>query len=265
MKWLMMVWMCVMSSVAPAQWKDPKWLAGAEGLGQSDGNIWSAAAYPASLTRRVGSSLGVYGEKRFLTDLLFFDLAYAGKLGELPFLVQAQREGNAFFSGNQVALGAAKSVHERWDIGIRLGYHATMARGYATTGSVAAGLGSLFKCNEQLTIGFQADGINHFFSPESSLGYRVRAGAGYRVSEIFTLTVEGLKEQSDPVAMMVAMHYRFLEQAWARMGYISKHNSFVCSMGFVYKGVETELSSTYHLSLGLSAGLSLMYRFNQDQ
>lgn len=265
MKWLMVLWMGVISSVAPAQWKDPKWLAGAEGLGQTDGNIWSAAAYPASLTARAGPAIGVYGEKRFLTDLMFFDLAYAGKLRELPFLVQAQREGNAFFSGNHMAFGIAKSVHERWDIGIRLGYYATTARGYATTGSVTAGLGSLFKCNEQLTIGFQADGINHFFSPESILGYRMRAGAGYRVSEIFSLTVEVLKEQNDPVAMLVAMHYRFLEQAWARMGYMSKHNSFVCSAGFVYKGVETELFSTYHLSLGLSAGLSLMYRFKHDQ
>jgi hypothetical protein len=265
MKLLMMMGMVMMGAGCSAQLSDPKWIAGGEGLGRRDGTIWGAGAYPASLPFREGPAAGVFGEKRFLTDMMFFDLAFSGKLGDLPFLMQVQREGNPTVSGNKFSLAFARSVHEQLDVGIRLGYNVSMANGYPATGFITAGIGSMFRCNEQLTIGFQADGINHFFSPELNRGYRFRAGAGYKLSPLFLLSVELLKEHHYPVATMMAIHYRFLDQAWTRMGYISRHNSFVCSAGFIHRGFETELFSTYHLSLGLSAGVSLMYRFKQDK
>jgi hypothetical protein len=262
MKWVILVLMWTMGLWAQAQLSEPKWLAGADGLGSKECGLWGVAAYPASLPGLTRSTIGVYGEKRFLTDLLLFDLAYAGKFGTLPFLVQAQREGNASLSRNQIGLAVGRKVDKRLDLGIRLGYHAAMAAGYPSVGQASAGIGCLFRCNDMLVIGFQADGVNRFFSPGvAGRAYKVRAGAGFALSSLFSFSVEALKEQDASLAVLLGIHYRFLEQASARIGYAGLHNSFVCSGGFVYKGMETELFTTYHLSLGLSAGVSLVYRF----
>lgn len=258
--WLL-VMLCLMAAVVCAQGVGTSLIAGSEGLGNRAGSIWGVSAYPAGLPDGAVSGLGCFGEKRFLTDLFLMEFAVAGKLGDLPYLVQAMRMGNGVLDANGLALSAGKKVHERLNLGVRMGYRYSRARGYKTEHAFSIGFGSLFKCSEQLTVGFQADGVNDFFSRESKYSYAVRAGIGYRASSFLLLTAEVVSEPFFPAALFVALHYRFGEQAWARAGYFTQMRSFLCSAGFEVSGMGVEMFSTYHLALGMSAGLSLVYRF----
>jgi hypothetical protein len=84
---------------------------------------------------------------------------------------------------------------------------------------------------------------------------------GYQASAFLLLTAEVVREPFFPAALFFALHYRFGERVWARAGYCTQQGSFLCSAGFEVKGMEVEMCSTYHLALGMSAGLSLLYRF----
>ncbi len=234
-------------------------LAGADGLGRKGSSLWGSTAYPASLSGK--SMLGSGGEKRFLSDLILLELALSGTVAKTPFLLRIGREGNSYLSRNRVQLALAQQIHERLSISARVGYRALIARSYPSRHHVDVGLGAVFHCSDGLNLGFQADGINSFFVKEAGREYKIRAGAGIKLSDMVLLTVEGIKEQQRAIGLLFAIHYHFYEQAFTRIGYSSQLNSFLFSMGYSYKGLDTEITSTYHLGMGLSAGVLLIYHF----
>jgi hypothetical protein len=258
---LMGMWMV---STAKAQWGHSNMLAGAAGLSGYKDIFWGISAYPAAMQK--GSlGIGFFGEKKYMTDLAYFDLALAGDISGQPFQVRLTREGNTYYSTTAASLAISKKLSDQITIALKPGYALTNVKGYASRGQPLAGIGALFRINGKLKWGLQADGINSFFFPAGEGHFVVRTGLGYMVSELAFLSIEVVKERGYPVYSMAGIQYFFLEQMHAKFGYAFQLSTASLALGYRFAGMDMGLSALYHLSLGASAGISITWQFKKSE
>jgi hypothetical protein len=256
---LMWIWMV---PTANAQWTHSNMLSGVAGLGMERSGFWGGLAYPAIMDKGAVTA-GFFGEKRFMTDLAYYDLGFLGDMGGQPFQVRLARDGNASLSVNSVSAALSREINEELSIAVRLGYVFSLAKGYGSKGHPVAGFGAAFRISSRLRWGLQADGVNDFFASNGGAGYVVRMGLGYKVSDLTSLSMEVIKDKGEPVYTTAVMSYAFGDQLHARIGYAFQLATFSCALGFRYAGMDMELFSAYHLSLGPGVGLSLSYHFKR--
>jgi len=245
---------------AVAQINAANFLAAADGLAKTGSSAWGIVAYPAAMAGQLnGAMLSVYGEKRFLTDLSVFHLACSGELAGRNWLAEIRHEGTSFFASDAISIATAQPVSGRMDLSLQLGYLSQRIQGYGSTGQVAAGLGAVFRCTDKLTWGVHMQAEQ---ATEAQAGtYRIRTGMGYSVSPLAMLTIEAVAEPGTRPDIISSFHYFFRPGLVSRFGYASSLSTFSFSQGFGIKGLDLEISGSYHLALGLSAGLSLNWKF----
>ncbi len=226
--------------------------------------FWGISAYPAAM-RGSAPGIGFFGEKRYMTDLSYFDLAFAGDISGQPFLIRLIREGNTNFSTTAGSLALSKKISEQISIALKPGYAFSMAKGYGNKGQPTAGIGVLFRLNSRLKWGLQADGVSVFFAKGPGEHFIVRTGMGYMVSDLAFLSFEIVKEQGHPVYSIAGMHYVFLEQMHAIFGYSFQLSTASFNLGYRYAGIDLGISAVYHLSLGASAGISIGFQFKSSE
>jgi hypothetical protein len=256
---LMWIWMI---PTTHAQWAHSNMLSGVAGLGMERSGFWGGLAYPATMEKGAASA-GFFGEKRFMTDLAYYDLGYLGDIGGQPFQIRLTRDGNASLSATSASAALIRKINEELSIAVRLGYVFSLARGYGSKGYPVAGFGALFRISSRLKWALQADGVNDFFASNAGNGYLVRMGLGYKLSDFTSLSMEVIKDKGNPVYTTAVMSYAFGDQLHARLGYAFQLAIFSCALGFRYAGMDMELFTAYHLSLGPGAGLSLSYHFKR--
>jgi hypothetical protein len=257
----MWIWM---ASTAKAQWAHSNMLSGVAGLGMERSGFWGGLAYPATMDKGAASA-GFFGEKRFMTDLAYYDLGYLGDIDGQPFQVRLTRDGNAGLSVTSVSASLSRKIYEELNIAVRLGYAFSHAKGYGSRGQPVAGFGAVFKLSNRLKWGLQADGVNSFFTSNAGEGFLVRMGLGYMVSDLATLSMEVIKEKGYPVQTTAALSYALGDHLHSSIGYAFQLATFSCLIGFRYAWMDIGLASAYHLSLGPSAGLSLTYHFKREE
>jgi hypothetical protein len=227
------------------------------GRGQT---LWGELAYPAAM-QSTNAAIGLFGEKRFMTDLHFYELGFRTGLGKLPLQFHMCREGNAVFSDLSASASLVKKISAELSVAARVGYALTQAKGYAGSGRPVAGLGAVFSFNEQLRWALQADGINSFFGEDTGKDFLVKTSVGYKVSELAAVSVELVKEDQYPVQTVAALSYSFTEGVLASIGYSLQLGSFLFGLSYELGGASLFLTTSYHGSLGPGMGISLLYEF----
>jgi hypothetical protein len=229
-------------------------------LCSSGQSLWGELAYPAAM-RNTEAVLGVFGEKRFMTDLNVFELGFRMGLGKQPIQLHIYREGNPAFSDLSASASITKKISTELSLAARVGYTLSQAKGYASRGHPVAGLGAFFSFNERCRWALQADGINSFFSNDDEKNFLVRTALGYKVSELAALSVELVKEDQHPVQTVVALYYSFADGFNASIGYSLQLGSFLFGLNFEQGGAAVLVTTSYHGSLGPGMGISLVYQF----
>jgi F0F1-type ATP synthase membrane subunit c/vacuolar-type H+-ATPase subunit K len=236
-------------------------LSAAEALYAKKPTIWGLAAYPASLATQKEEQAGVFGEKRYLSDLNFFQLGFSAGLFKQHFLISLIREGTNAFSQNSIVLSAGKKINSILGIGLSIGYTGYYARGYPSKGTMSAGLGAILQLNEQIRFGVQLNQLNALISENEEFPFVIRAGMGFRFSPLCSISIEAIKEAGKEMTIDAGIQYIFHGNAYARLGYNPSFMIFSCSLGYTMKKLSAELGPAYHLSLGATWGLSLVYHF----
>jgi hypothetical protein len=240
-------------------------LQGAEGLFAKIPVVWGMEAYPAALASQRSAQAGIYAERRFMRGPDFFHLAFSGEIFKEHFLLSASREGTNAFSYNRIGLAVGKQISPVFQIALRISYTGFSARGYAGRGSLGAGLGAVLQLSEQVRFGVQADQLNALVSENPDFPFRLHAGLGYSLSPVCAFTIEITKESGHELVLDVGLRYVFYGNAYARMGYSPGLSLFSVSAGFEKNALRMEAGPAYHLSLGASWGLSLIYQFNRSE
>jgi hypothetical protein len=255
------MWMLMLSSVK-GQGVHTGLRSGQAVLGGLDKTLWGELAYPAAM-RNTEAALGFFGEKRFMTDLNFFELGFRGAIGKQPLQFHMCREGIPAYSDLGASVSLSKKIGNDLSIAARVGYALTQAKGYASRGHPVAGLGALFSFSDKCRWALQADGINSFFNGNEGKDYLVRTALGYKVSELAALSVELVKEELNPVQAVASFSYSFTEGFRTSIGYSLQLGSLLFGLSFEQGGAEVMLTTSYHGSLGPGMGISLLYQFKR--
>ena len=239
-------------------------LAGGEALYSRDPGIWSLETYPAALALQKKMMAGVYGEKRFMSDLAFFNVMFNGVFRKQPLMASLSREGTNAFSKNRLSISAGKKIGKGIQLGVNIGYASYNARGYPSHGEVIAGLGALLQLDERIRIGIQVNHLNDL-TEKKEFRFLFRTGMGYFLSDVCSITIEVIKESGRTVLTDAGIRYDFHPNVYARLGYNPTLSLVSFNIGYHDRQFRIEAGQATHLSLGSTWGLSMMYIFNNDE
>ncbi|MGN6533129.1 MAG: hypothetical protein ACTHK0_15410 [Ginsengibacter sp.] len=234
------------------------------GLGAYSKNpdVFSITSNDAALAQIENSSVGLYGENRFLlaeTNMYSAIVAVPTKEGNFAF--QADYLGYKNYNESQLGIAYARNVGKKLDLGIKFNYYSFHIPGFESPSTVNFEIGVICRFTEKLSGGI------HMFNP---VGWRLSKtendklssiysfGIGYEASNNFFVSAEIVKQEDLPVNVNAGVQYNFARQFFARFGIASQNESPYGGAGISWKNFRLDISASYHPQLGISPGLMLI-------
>jgi len=257
-------WLFLLSVTTEGQDGLANRMAGAEALYSKDPGIWGLKSYSASLAMRNSTMVGVYGEKKFMSELSVVESLICFSIRKHGFLFSVSREGITDYLITKAGFSAGIKLASGLMMGINLGYSGEKIKGYAPSGELDAGLGILLQLNEKMRVGVQLDHIPSLFET-AKFSFQTKAGFGYYLSEACALSIEISKMGGKPLIVDMGICYSFHPLFYARLGCSPARSLFSFGTGFRQRQLNIEIGAAYHLSLGPTMGLGLTYRFKEAE
>lgn len=244
------------------------------GLGAYSKNfadVYSATQNQAALANIKSAAVGVYGERRFLTEelnLYSAILAVPTKSGG-TFGVQADYFGFKNYNETQLGLAYARSLGSKIDIGVKFNYYGVKIPAYGDASAVNFEAGALLHLTDKLHAGF------HVFNPvggkigknenEEKLAAIYKAGLGYEASDKFFISTEVVKQEDQEVNVNIGFQYNFLRQFLIRGGIATATNNSFVGVGLSVKQFRLDVAASYHPQLGFTPGLLVLFDFGKQK
>jgi hypothetical protein len=234
-------------------------------------DVFGSAANPAALATLKRAGVGVYGEKRFMLDNLnMYNLSAALPTNSGTFGLFGNYFGSAQSNHTQLSIAYGRKIVETIEIGASFHYQTISQAGiYGNSSVVTGSVGMLLHLSEKITAGINA--FNPFravwnkTTDNERLPAKYNFGIGYDASENFLLTTELEKEESLPLNVNVAMHYRLIPQLFVRGGISSLTSSYFAGFGLELTQFRLDLTTSFHPQLGFSPGIVLLYNFGKSK
>ncbi len=233
---------------------------GAYSMNHAD--VFSITSNQAALAQIENSSVGFFGENRFLlaeTNLYSAIVAVPTKEGNFAF--QADYFGYKNYNESQLGIAYARNVGTKLDLGIKFNYYSFRIPGFESPSTVNFEIGVICRFTEKLTAGM------HIYNPvggrlskteNDKLSSIYSFGIGYEASDNFFVSAEMVKQEDLPVNVNAGVQYNFAKQFFARFGIASQNESPYGGAGVSWKNFRLDISASYHPQLGLSPGLMLI-------
>ena len=217
-------------------------------------------------TRHCAAAL--YGERRFLLkELSLYRFAFMLPVGNNGAGLMLNRYGYANF--NESVAGLAYGIHlGKAAIGIQLNYLGRQVVGYGQDATAYAEGGAIWHAGNRLHIGFQV------FNPyggrfrknrDEKLASVYTTSLCYEFSESFMLHASVQKEENIPAGLLAGFQYRYLGQLFVSGGISTGINAPYLSCGWRWQQWRMDLTAAWHLQLGISSGLTVIYNLNNPE
>lgn len=125
---------------------------------------------------------------------------------------------------------------------------------------LTAEIGLAISASENVTIGI------HLFNPvpnalrHDDLPSTLRVGIGSSVSKVLFAGTEVEMTSEQKMLLRAGFEYEAWKKVWLRAGYSTENNAFSFGIGFLLKPMKLDLSFTSHEKLGISPGISLIFK-----
>ena len=225
-------------------------------------DVFSFHRNQAALARIKISSVGIYGEKRFLlNELGLYDAAVALPTSSGNFGLDVRYYGFSNYNKSQVGLAYGRSLGSKLDVGVQFNYYNVRIAGYGNAPAINFEVGAIFHLTDNLNAGL------HAYNPvggslgknnEEKLASVYSAGIGYDASEKFFVSIEIEKEENKPVNVNTGLQYKFLPQLLTRIGIATATSSLYLGLGFGLRSLRFDVTASYHPQLGVTPGLLLI-------
>ncbi len=117
-------------------------------------DVFSITSNQAALAQIKNSSLGVFGEKRFLLEgTNMYSSIFALPTNQGNFAFQADYFGYANYNESQLGIAYARSLGTKLDIGVKFNYYSFRIPGYQNSSAVNFEIGTIVHLTEQLHAG----------------------------------------------------------------------------------------------------------------
>lgn len=242
------------------------------GLGAYSNNhldVFSFHTNQAALAKIKTTSVGIYGEKRFLlNELGLYDAAITLPTSSGNFGLDFRYYGFSNYNESQVGLAYGRSLGPRIDVGVQFNYYSVRIAGYGNASTVNFDVGTVFHLTDNLNAGF------HVYNPvggslgknaEEKLASVYSMGIGYDPSEKFFTSIEIKKEEDKPIDVSAGFQYKFLPQLLTRIGVSTGTSSIYFGIGFSLRSLRVDATATYHPQLGVTPGLLLIFNVHSSK
>lgn len=232
-------------------------------------DAFSFTANQAALAQIKNAAGGVYGEKRFLlSSINFFSAVAVLPTQQGNFGLQADYFGFKNYNESQIGLAYARSLGNKVDIGIKFNYYGFRIPAYGNTSAINFEIGAITHLSEKLHVGI------HTYNPvggrlsktdEEKLSSIYKFGIGYEASEKFFVSTEIIKEEDQPVNVVVGVEYNFIKQFFVRAGISTETTNSYVGAGISWKNFRLDITGGYHPQLGFTPGLMMIVNFNKKE
>ncbi|HUR64779.1 MAG TPA: hypothetical protein VMZ03_00385 [Chitinophagaceae bacterium] len=231
-------------------------------------DVFSFIANQALLAQLSNTSVGVYGERRFLMEELNNYTAVVGlRTPSGNFGLKANYYGFTGYNETELGLAYGRKLGKTVDIGVQFNYNAiSIAAGYGNSSAISFELGTILHISDKLHAGIHArDPVGGKFGKngEEQLSSVHTLGIGYEGSEKFFAGAEIQKEEGRPVNVNAGLQYKFIPQLLVRAGMSSSTSSAWVGMGLTLKSFRVDVTANYHPQLGVTPGLLLLFDFKK--
>jgi hypothetical protein len=230
-------------------------------------DVFSFTNNQAALSALKTACAGVYGEQRFLLkEASMYSMAVAVPAAGGCFGLQANFFGFSDYNESQIGMAYGKHLGKMADIGVQFNYYDVRITGYGSTEAVNFEVGAIFHLSEKFHLGLHAyNPVGGKFRKNTTekLASVYALGAGYDASKQVFITAEIIKEENKPVSINAGLQYVFAKQFFARTGIESEPSSPYAGVGLLWNLFRLDVSVSYHLQLGFTPGMVLIYYFKE--
>jgi len=174
--------------------------------------------------------------------------------------------GQIPFRQEKFGLAYARQISPKLNFGMQFNcYRLFLSEENRSVSSFGAELGIQYLFTERFVAGLHVmnpyrTGVN-LTSGMFRYPSRIKAGAFYRLSNLFSLTSELENDLNDHFILKSGIEYNILEKLFVRAGVSGKPYQLSVGIGFQVKKLTFDLATTYNQYLGNSPSVSFQYQF----
>ena len=224
--------------------------------------FWSAINNQAGLACLDKIHIGLSTENRFLIkELSTYSLAFNIPTNNAGFGFNFTRFGSIHYKETTMGIGYGMKLGSSFYIGIQLNYFGLkQGNGYGSISSFYFEGGFQYKINPKLKM------LAHIFNPAIytnktlELAEIYQMGFSYQAHNQVLLLMSYKYHSVWQFSVHTGIEFKF-KSISARLGYGSKPQKFTFGLGYCYKRIQIDISSSIHSMLGNSPQISLIYGF----
>jgi hypothetical protein len=232
-------------------------------------DAFSFTGNQASLASAKQTSVGVYGERRFLlaaTSSYATVVAIPSKMGN--FGVSLNYAGFKNFNESKIGLAYARNLGKKVDVGVQFNYYGYRVPTYGNASAIFFEAGAIMHFTEKFNGGVHVYNpvggkLNNVDGEKLASAYKL--GFGYDASDDFFVSADIVKEEDKPINVVAGVQYNFAKQFFARAGFMSESTTAFAGLGLSWKNLRLDVAGSYHPQLGLSPGIMLLTNFGKDK
>ena len=228
-------------------------------------DLWSTNNNQAGLGFVEGLSAGLYYENRFLLK----ETSYKAGAFVLPtktgaFGVSVASFGFTEFMETRAGLSYGLRFSEKFAVGVQMNYLRTsLTQEFGSKNSVTGAVGLIGKLSNEITLGA------HIYNPTRSklaeydnerIPTVMKLGLDYRFSDKLIFALETEKDIDFNPVVKFGIEYRIIDILYIRGGISNNPTSSAFGFGLIMKNFILEASSSFHQTLGMTPGISLIYK-----
>ncbi len=229
-------------------------------------NVWSVKNNPGKFGALKETSFGLQYHNRFLLkELSSQNFAFGHHTKSGNFGMHFQQTGFNLF--RQLELGGtyALSIAKNMAIGININYHQTrLGDIYGVKHNVSAGVGIYYDLNENWAFGMAILNINRSqlsaFENER-LPTVFNLGTKYKISPKVNWVLELEKEITSDINVKTALQINATDKFEMRLGINTDPFQSAFGFGLKLKQITIDFAALWHVQLGLSPTLGIVYQF----
>jgi hypothetical protein len=231
-------------------------------------NAFSIAGNAASIQLVDRATIGVASESRFMIEgLNQFTIAGAmlTKLGHFGFQINFLQYAGYYDA--EPAIAYSKKLGDVF-LAVKFNYHSLNISGYGKKSSFIPEIGSIWRIRDNLYTGIKIYHPVTLSTKNSSIekfGYCYSTGLGYEISPQVLMAISFKKQEQERSQIDIGFQYHFSNTFFAGIGIDTREGQLHFSTGWRWKSMRIDAQTSYHLRLGFSPGLALIYTPGQPE
>jgi len=235
------------------------------GVNTTLSDLWSANNNQAGLGFVTELAAGAYFENRFLlkeTSYKAGAFVMPTKLG--AFGVSVASFGFSDFVETKAGVSYGQRFSEKFSVGIQLNYLRTrLTQEFGSKNNVTGAIGLIGKLSKEFTLGV------HIYNPTRNklanydnerVPTIMKLGLDYRFSDKVIFALETEKDIDFEPIIKAGIEYHIVEILYLRVGISTNPTMSSFGFGLVMNNFILEASSSYHQTLGITPGISIIYK-----